>query len=184
MKILHLFPIEKKIKGFTLIELLFGIGILSIIFLLISSFIFSSTKLSNKIIKSNSLDSEIYYTADFIFNEIDKADYIIEKKFTNKVSENQLGLLIINKNPTEYSLTSYTYEDSRIIRNNIKKKSIDKISSLEFNSGEFHTNVLVSDIKNFSANYDSTNKLLNLEIIDKTDKIFKYTHFIRGAIYE
>lgn len=185
MKILNLsLMLEKKTKGFTLIELVFGVGILAIIFLLISSFIFSSTKLSNTIIDSSSIDSEIYYTVDFIFNEIDKADYILEKSFTNLLKSNQLGLIIVTKTTNEYSITSYTFENSDIIRKNIKKKNIDNISSLILESNTFHPNVLISDIKGFSTNYDSINRVLSLEITDQRDKTFKYSHFIRGAIYE
>lgn len=185
MKNLHLFlMLEKKTKGFTLVELVFGLGILSVIFLLISSFIFSSTKLSDKIISSNSLDSEIYYTADYIFSEIDKADYILEKNFINIASSKQLSIFIINKTSSEYSVTSYTFDNKEIIRNNTKRNIIGNINESEFNSSLFYSNVLASNIKDFSANYDSTNKILYLEITDERDEIFKYSHYIRGAIYE
>lgn len=185
MKKLNLYPIKGlKTKGFTLIEIIFGVAIFSILFLLISSFIFSSTKISNNIINYNQTNNELSYTVDYIFNEIDKADYIVEKSFSGKKQEEQLNLFIINKISKEYSITSFSLTDSSINRNNIKKAGLKTDFSTRFDFSKFSSNTLISDIKNLSASVDKENKILYLKITDKDDRVYSYSHYIRGRIYE
>lgn len=200
MKKLSLYLInERKTKAFTLIEVVLGVAILSIIFILISMFIYNSTTLSKTIIDHNSLDSEISYTVDFIFNEIDRADYILPKSFQDIVSSDQINLFIVNKLKDEFSVTSFFVESSEIKRKNgkveikdrdikdkekQKKADIKNIYSRDFKTSDLQSNVLMSSIKNFSGNFDSKNKIINLKIVDYNDNVYEFSHYIRGTIYE
>lgn len=190
---------ERKTKAFTLIELILGVAILSIIFILFSMFIYNSTNLSKSIIDHNSLDNEISYTVDFIFNEIDGADYILPKSFPDIVSSDQINLFIVKKYNDEFSITSFALERSEIKRKNAKIKIINKgkkdkdkqkkadvknIYSRDITTSDLYSNVLVSSIKNFSGNFDSNNKIINLKIVDYNDNVYEYSHYIRGTIYE
>lgn len=131
-------------KGFTLIELVVTIAIALILFSLLGNLVSSILKSTQKISLEEETLSELYFFENFVRDEITSAEKII------KDNENTFKLVLKNEdNKDKYQEVYYYLNRGQILR-----------------SGG--SNVLLSWVKNYNANYNDGIIKMNIEL--KTGK--------------
>lgn len=175
---------NKKLKAYTLIELVLSIALISIISTGLLLMVFASNLLVTY--QENSYDNQLKleYGLNYMINEIDSADFIISQELLGVLPENSLDIFLVkvdkNSEKKKYSITTYIYNNKKIIRLNYKKAELPKKIDYNHFSGK---NTLIDEIENFSSTYESDSKLLTIKIEDQFQEIIK-SHYIRGVIHE
>ncbi|WP_164845548.1 PilW family protein [Anaerosphaera multitolerans] len=146
-----------RLRGFTLIELIIVLGISVLIFPLLYSLLGMSLKTLNTSNRNDLIFNDTYFTFNYIADEINSADYIVED-----CKRNSLGFAIVNcKNEKGYRYVYYVFDGKRIAR---KAVNIDRKFDINVDSvGTFGTNTLINNVKNVSCTIKEN--LIKLNIV-------------------
>lgn len=168
-----------RFKGYTVIELLLTIALISLLLTGLLNIVLVSNNFAKDLENSYENQLKLQYGLDFMINEIDSADYIIERNLPKTI-----GILLVkfdeNKKKEKYSITTYIFKQKQILRLNQKREVLqNNISLNDFKGG----NVLIDSIESFNSVYNSDSKILTLSISNDIEEI-NIKHYIRGVIYE
>ncbi len=168
-----------KFKGYTVIELVLTIALISLLLSGLLNVVLVSNNFANDLENFYENQLKLQYGLDYLINEIDSADLIIEKNLPETI-----GILLVkveeNNKDSKYSITTYLFKQKQILRLNQKRSVLpDKIRINDFEG----RNVLIDGIESFNSSYDNESKILSITISDSVEKIDK-KHYIRGVIYE
>lgn len=168
-----------KFKGYTVIELLLTIALISLLLTGLLNVVLTSNNFAKDLENSYENQLKLQYGLDFMINEIDSADFIIERNLPNTID-----VLLVkfeeNKVKEKYSITTYIFKQKQILRLNQKRKVLQNNISLNDFEGR---NVLIDNIEFFNSSYDCDSKILSISISDDIEEI-NMKHYIRGVIYE
>ncbi len=184
MKLYFKHIIKQKFKAFTLIEIVISVSLISLLSIGLLKIVFATNLLSKELelISENQLKLE--YGLNYIINEIDSADLIIEKNFSSTKYKDNLGILLVKVDNTskkeKYSVTTYVYDKKQLIRINEKYSVLhNRIDLKDFNGN----NPIIDNLESFDAHYNEINKVLKISLENEFEELEKI-HFIRGVIYD